>query len=62
MEKQQINKLNYLKLREIFFMEKFKSMNFKLLLVTEEKDFNYTYEYSNKYICHIGFNTFNLYF
>ena len=27
-------------------------MNFKLILVTEEKYFNYTYEYSNKYISH----------
>lgn len=54
MEKTQIKqiKLNYLKLRDIFFMGKFKNINLKLLLFTEEKDFNYTCEYSNKYIFH----------
>lgn len=54
MEKTQIKqiKLNYLKLRDIFFMGKFKNINLKLLLFTEEKDFNYACEYSNKYIFH----------
>ena len=52
MEKPQINKLNYLKLRDIFCLEKFFNINFKLFLFTEEKDFNYTCEYSNKYVFH----------